>query len=89
MDNLPAVFQSASKTLDTCGMECPQPVLECRQNLRQMADGAILHVSADDPNSSLDFEVYCMRSGNEMIATHTGADGCFHYLIRKPLRSTA
>ena len=89
MDNLPAVFQSACKLLDACGMECPQPVLECRQSLRQMAKGEILHVTADDPNTNLDFEVYCVRSGNKLLATHTGADGYFHYLIRKQDRSSA
>lgn len=89
MDDLPFVFQTASNLLDTCGLECPQPVLECRMNLRQMGAGQILHLTADDPNTGLDIEVYCMRSGNALLATHTGTDGYFHYLIRKQNRSTA
>lgn len=93
MDSLPPtlqfIFQSASKQLDARGMECPQPVLECRQSLRQITEGKTLHVTTDDPNTQLDFDVFCMRSGHEMIATHTGTDGCFHFLIKKQLRSTA
>lgn len=93
MDNFPpgfqSIFQSVCKQLDARGMECPQPVLECRQSLREMADREILHITADDPNTHMDFEVYCMRSGNELLATHAGTDGCFHYLIRKQDRSSA
>ena len=85
-DDLPDLFQSANQRLDACGLECPQPVLECRKRLRQMTTGEILQITADDPNTSLDFEVYCIRSGNKLIATHTGTDGCFHFLISKQSR---
>ncbi len=87
--NLPADFLSANKSLNACGLECPQPVLECRQQLGKMNPGQTLYIIADDPNTQLDFEVYTMRSGNQLVATHAGTDGCFHYLIRKQARQPA
>ncbi|MCF6264387.1 MAG: sulfurtransferase TusA family protein [Xanthomonadales bacterium] len=57
--------------------------------LRKMNIGQTLYIIADDPNTRLDFEVYTMRSGHQLVASHTGTDGCFHYLIRKQARQPA
>jgi len=89
MDNNPVEFQKASQQLDACGLECPQPILICRQYLRQLQVNELLHVIADDPNSVLDFEVFCQRTGHQLIATHMPADGKLHFLIKKQNQSTA
>jgi len=89
MDKLPVVFLSADKRMDACELECPQPVLDCRQQLGKMRAGQTLYIIANDPNSQLDFEVYTMRSGHQLVATHADTDGCFHFLIKKQTRQPA
>lgn len=36
-------------TLDTLGLRCPEPVMLTRKTIRNMADGEVLLIIADDP----------------------------------------
>ncbi len=83
--NLSALFASADQRLDARGLECPQPVIDCRHKLKQMLDGQTLHIIANDPNTALDFEVFCMRTGHQLLASHTDSATDIHFLIKKQL----
>lgn len=37
------------QTLDTLGLRCPEPVMLTRKTIRNMADGEVLFIIADDP----------------------------------------
>ncbi|MDO7663729.1 MAG: sulfurtransferase TusA family protein, partial [Planktomarina temperata] len=40
--------------LDAIGLLCPLPVLKARKRLMALAEGAVLHMGAEDPASSVD-----------------------------------
>jgi len=54
---------SIDQRLDARGWLCPQPVIEARRLLQDMAAGAVLEVLLTDPHGPLDFEVMCQRCG--------------------------
>ena len=40
------------QTLDTLGLRCPEPVMLTRKTIRNMAEGEILLIVADDPTTT-------------------------------------
>ena len=60
--------------LDLTGLKCPLPVLKARRHITQMAVGAMLEVSADDPAAPLDFDHFCHTGGHHLIETRTAGD---------------
>ena len=72
--------------VDAIGLTCPMPLLKAKRALNGLAGGGTLRVRATDPGSVRDFEVFCERSGHELLAstTQTGdAAEVFVHLIRK------
>lgn len=68
MDQAPNnATHQVSRRVDARGLECPQPLLLARTALKEVAVGEIVVVVATDPHAALDFEVFCMRTGHEMI----------------------
>jgi len=57
----------AERTLDTVGKKCPQPLFEVHKAMRDLADGDVLEVTADDPAFKLDIEAWCRRTGNTLL----------------------
>ena len=48
--------------LDTCGTECPIPVLKARKLSQTLKHGDIVKVLATDPLAEIDFQHYCEQS---------------------------
>ena len=48
--------------LDTCGAECPIPVLKARKLSQSLKHGDIVKVLATDPLAEIDFQHYCEQS---------------------------
>lgn len=44
-----ADFAHVDAVLDACGLSCPGPLIEVRQQMDQLAEGQVLHVIASDP----------------------------------------
>lgn len=57
----------ADYTLDASGLNCPLPILKSKAQLAKMQIGEVLRVIATDPHAPLDFKVYCMRTGHELV----------------------
>ena len=53
--------------LDTCGTECPIPVLKARRLASELKNGMIVKVIATDPLAEADFEHYCSQSNYEYL----------------------
>ncbi|HUH38943.1 MAG TPA: sulfurtransferase TusA family protein [Spongiibacteraceae bacterium] len=68
--------------LDTCGLDCPLPLLKAKQALNRMAVGELLCVLATDPGSERDFAVFARQSGHSLLES-SEQDGTYRYLIRK------
>lgn len=52
-----------ARELDTCGLDCPLPLLKAKQALNGMNSGELLRVRATDPGSQRDFRVFAEQSG--------------------------
>lgn len=68
--------------LDTCGLNCPMPLLKAKQALNRMQSGEQLLVLATDQGSWRDFEVFSEQSGHALLEREETA-GVYRYLIQK------
>jgi tRNA 2-thiouridine synthesizing protein A len=62
---------SFDKEIDTCGLNCPLPILKAKKALTDMGSGQVLQVRATDPGSVRDFEAFARQTGNELVSSIT------------------
>ena len=55
------------KSFDFLGLKCPLPVLKTKRALKEVKEGEIIEVLADDPAANLDLKHFCEVSGNILI----------------------
>ena len=55
------------KELDTCGLNCPLPILKAKKMLADMASGQTLKVLATDPGAQRDFEAFAKQTGHAVL----------------------
>ena len=60
---------SFDKEIDTCGLNCPLPILKAKKALTDMTAGQVLQVRATDPGSVRDFEAFARQTGNELMSS--------------------
>ncbi len=70
------------RELDTCGLDCPLPLLKAKQALNAMQSGEQLRVRATDPGSQRDFRVFAEQSGHRLLESSEDK-GVFSYLLEK------
>ena len=68
--------------LDTCGLDCPMPLLKAKQALNSMQSGEQLRVRATDPGSRRDFRVFAEQSGHPLLESSED-NGVFVYVLQK------
>ena len=54
-------------TLDTQGLNCPEPVMMLHQAVRKSASGTIIKVLATDPSTTRDIPKFCLHLGHELL----------------------
>jgi tRNA 2-thiouridine synthesizing protein A len=52
-------FSDAQHVLDATGLRCPEPVMMVRKQVRNMAAGETLLITADDPSTTRDIPSFC------------------------------
>lgn len=72
----------ADRELDARGLNCPLPILQTKKALNEMSSGETLRVLSTDPGSLIDFQVFAMRSGHELLELKQGG-GEFSFLLKK------
>jgi tRNA 2-thiouridine synthesizing protein A len=77
-------LESAGKMeiLDCRGLECPLPTVELTKKIKKMKVGEELEMVSNEPNSKLDVNAWCKRTGNHLISVKD-EEGQFYFLIRK------
>jgi tRNA 2-thiouridine synthesizing protein A len=75
-------WNNAVRELDTCGLDCPLPLLKTKQALNAMQSGEQLRVRATDPGSLRDFRVFAEQSGHQLLESSEN-NGVFIYLMQK------
>ncbi len=71
-----------TQTLDTTGLNCPEPVMLLHQAIRRMQSGDVLSMTATDPASSRDVPNFCRHLGHTLIDSHQDGD-VYYYTIQK------
>ena len=57
-----------SVSLDCCGMQCPGPIMEVFNSMKELEDGDVLEVAASDPGFTKDIAAWCRKTGNTLIS---------------------
>ena len=69
--------------LDTCGLNCPLPILKAKKSLTAMTSGQVLKVLATDPGAQRDFEAFARQTGNELLAQEVEGDRFIIWMNRR------
>ncbi len=72
----------ATQTLEAEGLRCPEPVMMVRKTIRNMQDGEVLLVTADDPSTTRDIPSFCRFMDHELVGSQTETLP-YQYLIKK------
>ncbi|KMK51541.1 sulfurtransferase [[Actinobacillus] muris] len=73
-----------NQTLDTLGLRCPEPVMLTRKTIRNMADGEVLLIIADDPATTRDIPSFCEFMEHQLLDSQTDSPP-YRYWIKKGL----
>ena len=60
--------------LNTCGMQCPGPIMKVSEALADAKEGDVIEIQSSDPAFGADIEAWCGRTGNTLLGidTHKG-----------------
>lgn len=65
MDENPV--DDTTKDLDARGLMCPEPLVLAQRALDSLPAGRLLRVHTTDPAAPIDFEVWCLRRGHQLL----------------------
>lgn len=54
--------------LDTCGLQCPGPILEVNKKVAELDEGETLRVLASDPGFFADIEAWAKKTSNKLVS---------------------
>ena len=72
----------ADLLLDTCGLNCPLPILKTKKSMRDIAIGGTIEVLATDPASDTDFRAFCRSTGHPLLEAGS-QDGVYRFVIQR------
>ncbi|GGA89536.1 sulfurtransferase TusA [Neiella marina] len=73
-----------NRQLDAQGLRCPEPVMMVRKTVREMTEGEVLLVTADDPSTTRDIPSFCEFMEHQLL--HKEIDlAPYRYWIQKGL----
>ena len=72
----------ADRTIDCVGLYCPMPIVKTSREIKELADGEILEVIADDKGIKSDMPAWCSKTGNECLGIEE-ENGELHVFVRK------
>lgn len=75
----------ANATLDCVGLYCPMPIIQTVEKIREMAEGEVLEVIADDKGITSDMPAWCKSTGHEFLGIEE-RNGSYHVYVRKRTR---
>jgi len=57
----------ADQSLDCMGLYCPMPIVKTAEKIKQMKQGEVLEVVADDKGIRMDMPAWCEATGHEYL----------------------
>lgn len=70
-----------TKTIDTSGLNCPQPLMLARAELRKMQSQETLLIISTDPECHKDFKAFSSHT-NYNLLQFSEIDGKYHVVIQ-------
>lgn len=70
-------------SVDTRGMNCPQPLIEARKKLRKMVPGQVLEVIGDHAMSRKEIPMAAQETGDKVLEAKDEAGGCWKLYVQK------
>ena len=67
--------------LDATGLLCPLPVLKFKKMIKQLLTGAVIKISATDPDAVKDFNIFTKMKNFELLGS-TDTDGVFTFIVK-------
>ncbi|HHV79108.1 MAG TPA: FAD-dependent oxidoreductase [Firmicutes bacterium] len=80
----PAESATTGPTLkvDACGLQCPGPIVQLHQTMKELAEGDTVEITATDPGFMNDVKAWCDGTGNALLYTRK-EDNRYVALIKK------
>lgn len=79
----------ATITLDACGLSCPGPLMQVKQQMDDLQKGQMLKVTASDPGFYEDIKAWANMTSNELIERNKRPDGIIEATLTKGMAETA
>ena len=57
----------ADQSLDCIGLYCPMPIVKTAEKIKQLKQGEVLEVVADDKGIIQDMPAWCQATGHEFL----------------------
>ncbi len=57
----------ADQTMDCLGLYCPIPIIKTTEKIKQLKQGEVLEVVADDKGIKKDMPAWCEATGHEFL----------------------
>ncbi len=57
----------ADQSLDCIGLYCPMPIVKTAEKIKQLKQGEVLEVVADDKGIKQDMPAWCRATGHEFL----------------------
>ena len=57
----------ADQSLDCVGLYCPMPIVKTADKIKQLKQGEVLEVVADDKGIKQDMPAWCQATGHEFL----------------------
>jgi CoA-disulfide reductase len=62
-------YEGKTVKLNACGLQCPGPIMQVFNKMKELNEGDVLEVTATDPGFVNDIKTWCKRTGNTLIKT--------------------
>ena len=72
----------ADQSLDCIGLYCPMPIVKTAEKIKQLKQGGVLEVVADDIGIKEDMPAWCRATGHEFLGIEEEA-GEYKVYIKK------
>jgi NADPH-dependent 2,4-dienoyl-CoA reductase/sulfur reductase-like enzyme/peroxiredoxin family protein/rhodanese-related sulfurtransferase/TusA-related sulfurtransferase len=88
-DSKHALENLATITLDACGLSCPGPLMQVKQQMDDLHKGQMLKVTASDAGFYEDIKAWANMTSNELIERNKRPDGIIEATLVKGMAETA
>ena len=64
----------ADQSLDCVGLYCPMPIVKTAEKIKQLKQGEVLEIVADDKGIKMDMPAWCKATGHEVLGVDEEGD---------------